>query len=251
MPGTRHFKLTGTGRPNLTTMVQGPVTAVVLAAGEGTRMASATPKVMVELAGRPMLAWSVGAFGRTPEVDAIVVVAHPKLVPEVAALLEDAPKVEGIVPGGNTRSASTLAALNIIAAPTGTVLVHDAARPLIEPRIISRLIATLRASSAATVAVPARDTIVETAGGTVTDVLDRSHLWHAQTPQGFSLTTLRAAYAAAGPHADFTDDCGLVRRYMPSVAIHVVPGSDENIKVTVAADIQIAEMALRSRGGTG
>lgn len=229
-------------------MVRGPVTAVVLAAGDGTRMASTTPKVMVDLAGKPVLSWSVDVFERTPEVDTIVVVAHPGMIPEVASLLDGLPKVEAVVPGGSTRSASVLAALNIIATPTGTVLVHDAARPLVELHTISRLISTLKTVEAATVAVPARDTIMQADGDTITDIPDRSRLWHAQTPQGFSLATLRKAYEAAGPDPDFTDDCGIVRRYMPSVAIHVVPGSDDNIKITVSGDLQIAERSLAHRG---
>ena len=184
-------------------MVQGPVTAVVLAAGDGTRMASTTPKVMLELAGKPVLSWSVDVFERTPEVDTIVVVAHPGMIPEVVSLLDGLPKVETVVPGGSTRSASVLAALNIITAPTGTVLVHDAARPLVEAHTISRLVSTLRTAKAATVAVPVRDTIVQAEGGTITDILHRSKLWHAQTPQGFRLATLRDAYEAAGPRPRF------------------------------------------------
>ena len=212
-------------------------------------MASSTPKVLLKIAGRSVLERSVDAFEATPEVDAIVVVTHPTLLPTVAALLGEAGKVQTVIPGGATRSASTLAALNVIAADAGVVLVHDAARPLISPLMISSLIAALAGAEAATIAVPTHDTILRVQNDRIVDIPDRSELWHAQTPQGFRLTTLQAAYnAAADPEPDFTDDCGIVRRYLPEVSIQIVPGSRENLKITRSADIHLAEELLAARG---
>jgi 2-C-methyl-D-erythritol 4-phosphate cytidylyltransferase len=231
--------------------MSGPiVTAVVLAAGEGTRMGAATPKVLLEIEGMSVLERSVAAFATTPEVDTIIVVAHPGLVVTISNMLGRAPKVEAVVPGGETRSASTLAGLGVIASDTGIVLIHDAARPLITPAIISNLVAALAGVDAATVAVPAGDTMLRVRGDRIIDIPDRSEQWHAQTPQGFKLQTLRAAYEAAG-HAkpDFTDDCSIVRRYLPDVAIRVVPGSEENLKITRPADISLAERILVARSG--
>lgn len=214
-------------------------------------MGSASPKVLLEIAGRSVLERSVDAFEAAPEVDAIVVVAHESLLGMVTALFGDG-KVEEVVPGGATRSASTLAALNVIADETGIVLVHDAARPLITAVTVSTLVAALADADAATIAVPADDTILRVQGDRIVDMPARSELWHAQTPQGFRLTILREAYAAA-PHSqtDFSDDCGIVRRYLPAVPIRIVPGLEENPKITRPADISLAEVILAARASSG
>ncbi len=215
-------------------------------------MGSAAPKVLLEIAGRSVLERSVDAFETAPEVDAIVVVAHESLVATVTGLLEDAGKVEAVVPGGATRSASTLAALNVIADETGIVLVHDAARPLITAVTVSALVAALADADAATMAIPADDTILRVQGDRIVDIPARSELWHAQTPQGFRLTTLRAAYASAPrPETDFSDDCGIVRRYLPDVPIRIVPGLEENPKITRPSDISLAEAILAAREASG
>lgn len=215
-------------------------------------MGSGAPKVLLEIAGRSMLERSVDAFETAAEVDAIVVVAHESLIGRATALLGDAGKVEAVVPGGPTRSASTLAALNVIADETGIVLVHDAARPLVTPTTVSALIAALADADAATIAIPVYDTILRVQSDRIVDIPERSELWHAQTPQGFRLTTLRAAYAAAQHReTDFSDDCGIVRRYLPGVPIRIVPGSEENPKITRPGDISLAEMILAARAASG
>jgi len=146
-------------------------------------MGSAAPKVLLEIAGRSILERSVDAFEAAAEVDAIVVVAHESVMGTATALLGDAGKVEAVVPGGPTRSASTLAALNVITDETGIVLVHDAARPLVTPTTVSALIAALAHAEAATIAIPADDTILRVQGDRIVDIPERSELWHAQTPQ--------------------------------------------------------------------
>ncbi len=225
-------------------MADRPVTAVVLAAGDGARMLSPTPKVLLEIARVSGLERSVRAFEATLGVDGIVVVAHPDSVTTMAGLLEGIGKVEAVVPGGSTRSASTLTALDTIEHADGLVLVHDAARPLVTSELISAVLAALASADAATVAVPADDTMLRVHDGAVIDIPDRSKLWHAQTPQGFRLETLRAAYRAAGNSPDFTDDCSIVARHLPGVAISVVPGSPRNLKITHPGDIAAAERFL-------
>ena len=225
-----------------------PVTAVVLAAGEGTRMTSPTPKVLLEISGRSVLERAVDAFDETPEVDSIVVVAHPDLVPTVAALLQDAPKVAAITPGGLTRAESTRAGLEAIPETDGIVLIHDGARPLVTPDMISRLVGVLTDGEAATVAAPARDTMLRVHDGRVSAVPDRAGLWHAQTPQGFRLSILRAAHEATrGGSEEFTDDCGIVLQHRPNTVIRVVAGSEDNLKITRLADIRLAEAVLAAR----
>lgn len=213
-------------------------------------MTSPVPKVLLEVAGKPVLWWSVRAFETVPDVDSIVVAAHPDSIPEVARLMEGHAKVEAIVPGGSTRSASTRAALDVIPAADGIVLIHDGARPAVSPALVAELIAAMDDADAATVAVPARDTILEVADGAVSAVPSRATLWQAQTPQAFRLSVIRQAHAAAErDNADFTDDCGVVLEYLPQVPIRVVEGSSENIKVTSPGDVERAARILAQRSG--
>jgi 2-C-methyl-D-erythritol 4-phosphate cytidylyltransferase len=229
-------------------MADRPVIAVILAAGESSRMGGGTPKVLLPIAGKLVLEWSVAAFQSTPDVGSIVVVAHPAHITAVSAVVATVPKVEAVIPGGATRSASVREALKVIAAPGGVVLVHDAARPLITGDSISALVAALDGARAATIAEPARDTILTVDGGHVADIPDRARTWHAQTPQGFSLETLRAAYEASGPDVpDFTDDCSIVRRFLPNVPIAVVAGAGANPKITSASDLPLVEKILADR----
>jgi 2-C-methyl-D-erythritol 4-phosphate cytidylyltransferase len=225
------------------------VTAVVLAAGESTRMGSRTPKVMARLAGRTVLEWSARAFDQSPDVTSIVIVAPANLIEDITVSLGTVDKVEKVVSGGPTRSASTRAGLNAITNNSdGLVLVHDAARPLVTPPTISKLIDALAAADAATVATPAIDTMLRVSEDTVIDILDRSELWHAQTPQGFRIATLRAAFSAMGGEVpDFTDDCALVRRYLPTTRVAVVPGAADNIKITRPNDLELAESLLAAQ----
>ena len=216
-------------------------------------MGSKTPKVLASLAGRKVLDWAVGAFDEAQDVGRIVVVARNDLLAGVAAAVDHFAKVDQVVAGGPTRSASTLAGLSVIADDgEACVLVHDGARPLVTPEVIARLVEKLATADAATVATPASDTMLRVSDEVVIDVLDRSQLWHAQTPQGFRIATLRAAYAAMGQEVpDFTDDCGLVRHYLPGTPVAVVPGSADNIKITGPADLDLAERLLAARSDRG
>ena len=225
------------------------VTAIVLAAGASIRMGSPTPKVLLRIAGRTILERSVAAFVDCEAVSSLVVVAHPDIEPEITAALDGTGKPLVVVPGGPTRSTSSQAGLDAVAGHVDFVLVHDAARPLVTVEMVGALASRLtdHGASAATVAVRAGDTMLTVHANTVVDIPDRSLLWHAQTPQGFRTVTLRAAYAAAGDRPDFTDDCGIVRRYLPEVEIGVVEGSSENLKITRSADLAIAESILAAR----
>ncbi len=129
------------------------------------------------------------------------------------------------------------------------MLFHDAARPLVDQRIIADCVTCLTASHAVGVVVPTADTIVHLVNGVMTSIPPRESLGRCQTPQGFRLSVIRRAHdlAAADPHlATFsaTDDCGIVLRYLPEVEIKTVPGSDRNLKITYPADLRIAESFL-------
>ena len=126
------------------------------------------------------------------------------------------------------------------------MLIHDAARPLVSPAVIAGCVAALRQHDAVGTAVPSSDTILHVAGGVITDVPPREILYRAQTPQGFRLSVIAEAHRRAAADPDFvaTDDCSVVLRYLPDVPVHVVPGSESNIKVTYPGDLAVAEALL-------
>ncbi|WP_018653496.1 2-C-methyl-D-erythritol 4-phosphate cytidylyltransferase [Actinomadura flavalba] len=219
--------------------------AVVLAGGVGQRAGAGRPKQLIEVGGRPILALAVAAFDAHPGVDEVLVVMAAGHLRAAAALTAAFGKVGGVIEGGATRTASTVAALDALAAaPADTrVLFHDAARPFVDAEIIDRVLAALDDADAVAVGLPASDTIVEVRNGTVTAMPPRETLIRFQTPQGFRLGVLRAAYdrALADPALRATDDCGIVHRYAPDVPIRVVEGGEHNFKVTHPLDIVVAE----------
>ena len=223
------------------------VTAAILAAGSGARFGG-PPKQLLPLAGKPLLAHSLEAFAAVEAVDAIVVVTTTALVAEVQDLAGVVtPKPTAVIAGGATRDGSTRAALGVVSDPDGKILVHDAARPLITPEIIAACVTALDRFDAVGVAVPSADTMLEVVDDRVTGIPDRSHLWRAQTPQGFRVDILRRAHdaAAADPGFNPTDDCGVVARYLTGVTIGVVPGHPSNIKITYPEDLAVAEALWR------
>ncbi|MGK5551270.1 2-C-methyl-D-erythritol 4-phosphate cytidylyltransferase [Actinomadura kijaniata] len=219
--------------------------AVVLAGGVGQRMGAATPKQLIEVGGRPILALSIEAFDRHPDVDEVLVVMAAGHLRTAAAIAEPFGKVSRVIEGGDTRTASTAAALRALAGLPGDarVLFHDAARPFVDRATIDRVLAALETEAAVAVGVPSADTIVEVAGGVVAAMPPRETLLRFQTPQGFRLDTIRKAYelALSDPGLRATDDCGIVHRYLPDVPVRVVAGSERNLKVTHPLDIVIAE----------
>jgi 2-C-methyl-D-erythritol 4-phosphate cytidylyltransferase len=219
--------------------------AVVLAGGVGARSGAPVPKQLVEVGGRPILAHAIAAFDEHPGVDEVLVVMAAGHVRTAAALAVPFPKVIGVIEGGDTRTASTVAALRALASRSGAarVLFHDAARPFVDGAVIGRVLDALGEHEAVGVGVPCSDTIVAVENGVVTGMPPRSSLVRFQTPQGFRLATLRRAYdrALADPDLIATDDCGIVHRYLPDVPITVVEGSERNLKVTHPLDFVLAE----------
>jgi len=154
--------------------------------------------------------------------------------------------VTGPEAGSGPRAGSTPEAGAGPAAGDCGVLLHDAARPLVDQRIIADCVAALQVHDAAGVAVPASDTMVITENGVMHSVPPRETLFRCQTPQCFRLPVIARAHelAAADPGFAPTDDCGVVLRYLPDVAVHIVPGSERNIKITYPHDLAVAEAVL-------
>jgi ribitol-5-phosphate 2-dehydrogenase (NADP+) / D-ribitol-5-phosphate cytidylyltransferase len=226
--------------------------AVVLAGGTGERFGTGVPKQLLPLAGRALIEHSVAAFERAPGVDAILVVmaaGHAGRARDV--LVGDGyRKLTKVIAGGRTRVESTWRAIAELGSGECDVLFHDAARPLVEQRAIADCVAALAGHRAVGVAVPSSDTIAVVSDGVMAGMPRRDSLVRCQTPQGFRLSVIRKAHelAAADPHfgdLPATDDCGIVLRYLPEVQVHVVPGSERNIKITYPRDLAIAETLLR------
>ena len=229
--------------------------AVVLGGGTGQRIGAPLPKQLLKLGGRTLLEHCVAAFEQAPGVDEILVVMAGDYVGQVRAMLGRARgygKVTGVIPGGVGRPDSTRVALAAIASGADGdpadygVLLHDAARPLVDQRIIADCVAALGVHEAAGVAVPASDTIVITDNGVMHSMPRRETLWRCQTPQCFRLPVIARAHELAAADPDFapTDDCGVVLRYLPEVSVHIVPGSERNLKVTYPHDLAVAEALL-------
>ena len=225
--------------------------AVVLGGGTGTRFGAALPKQLLALNGKTLVEHCVAAFAAAPGIDEILLVMPPAYHDEAKRLVGG--QVSAVIAGGAARSDSVRNALAHIGArfdPAETcVLIHDAARPLVTRRIIADCMAALSDHDAVGTAVPTADTILAVENGVIAHVPPRETLYRAQTPQCFRLEVIAKAHAlaAADPAFTPTDDCGVVLRYLPDTPVHVVPGSEDNIKVTYPSDLEIAAALLRAR----
>jgi 2-C-methyl-D-erythritol 4-phosphate cytidylyltransferase len=214
--------------------------ALIVAAGSGERLGADRPKAFVELAGRPMLQWSVDALAAMSEVGQIVVALPPGTQAPTGVLG---------VEGGATRSDSVRRAL-AAAGEGDPVIVHDAARPLLTPALAREVTGALREdpqASAAIAAAPVSDTIKRVDdGGAVSETLARASLWAVQTPQVFRRGALeRALNVSAELLAAATDDAWLIERSGGRVI--VVDAGAENLKVTTPLDLEMAAMLLARR----
>ena len=208
--------------------------AVVVAAGSGERLGADQPKALVVVAGRPMLEWSLDAL-RAAGITDVVVAAPP------------GHELPGSVPGGRTRSESVRNALAAAPADAEAIVVHDAARPLVEPDLFRRSVEALAKADGAIAAVPVTDTTKEVGpGGLVLRTLDRSRLWAVQTPQAFRRDALERALAVRAEVLEqATDDAWLVERAGGRVVI--VESTPANFKVTTPHDLHVAELLLSAR----
>ncbi len=222
--------------------------AVIVAAGRGTRFGR--PKQLVELSGRPMLAWSIDTFAAMPEISDIVIVTEGEFVAEIEALA--APRVRSaslaVVRGGADRQASAANGIAQVPEHCAGIFVHDGARPFARSFEIRAGMRAVRPGVASLLAAPVVDTIkVVDGGGKVVRTLDRGSLWAAQTPQFATAREYRRAHLDAArfdwPRA--TDDAALLER--AGLDVVVVAASPENIKVTHPEDLARAETIARER----
>jgi 2-C-methyl-D-erythritol 4-phosphate cytidylyltransferase len=219
--------------------------AILVAAGRGERMGADRPKAFLDLGGQPLLLRSALAFEAAPSVQYVVAVV-PEDETEVArGLLDSVTKLAAVVPGGARRQDSVLEGLKQVPDGfDGVVLVHDAARPLVDEELIERVVRAAEESGAALPVLEVVDTVKRVRDGRVLETLDRSELGAAQTPQGFRLDLLVSAYEAAfRDRVTVTDEAMAVERL--GSPVQAVPGSPRNRKITTAEDLAWAEGLLQ------
>ncbi|SDY01668.1 2-C-methyl-D-erythritol 4-phosphate cytidylyltransferase [Geodermatophilus africanus] len=213
---------------------------IVAAAGSGLRLGADRPKALVPLGGRALVCWAVDTLVDGGVRD--VVVAVPAA--EHAAFATVLPMDVRLVAGGATRTASVRAALAAVGRRADAVLVHDAARPLTPPDLVTRVLDALAAGARAVVPVLSvvDTTVVVDDDGVVADTVDRAVLRRVQTPQGFAREALVDAYAWLPPDAELTDDAAVVRA--AGIPVATVAGDERAAKVTVPHDLALAELQV-------
>ena len=219
------------------------VCVVLVAAGEGRRLGSDRPKAFVALGGRPLLAESLERLERSDWIDSIVIVAPPGWEEPTILLAEElvASKVGAVVTGGATRAESVRAGLEEVAEDAVAIIVHDAARPLVDDAVLERVLGPLAEGWAGVVpGLKVADTVKRVAEDVVTGTVDRADLVTVQTPQAFPAETLRAAYA--GDLVGATDCASLVER--AGGRIRIVEGDLRLLKVTTQDDLARIESWL-------
>jgi 2-C-methyl-D-erythritol 4-phosphate cytidylyltransferase len=218
--------------------------AILVAAGRGERMGGSRPKAFLELAGEALVLRAARVFDRAPSVSWIVAVVPREEVAAARALLAPVRRVAAVVAGGERRQDSVREGLR--QAPggfDGVVLVHDAARPLVEVDLVEAVARAAAAAGAAVPVAPVVDTVKRVRDGVVVETLDRASLGTAQTPQGFRFAVLAEAYEAAfRDGVTVTDEAMAVERL--GAPVRAVPGSPRNRKITTREDLAWAEGVL-------
>ncbi|MGP1593852.1 MAG: 2-C-methyl-D-erythritol 4-phosphate cytidylyltransferase [Treponema sp.] len=217
--------------------------AVILAGGKGNRLNSDIPKQFIKVAGKKIIEHTIEIFEKHTLIDEICIVCNSAYI----YLMEDILiknkyiKVKKIINGGAERYESSLAAIKAYQDKDEKKMIfHDAVRPLLSSSIITKCIESLDVCDAVDVAVKTTDTIISLDENNKIDFIpDRNYLYNGQTPQGFKLSVIKKAYELALQDKNFktTDDCGVVKKYLPEIPIHVVQGHLDNIKVTYPEDV--------------
>lgn len=216
-------------------------TAIIVAAGTGSRFKSTTPKQFLQLAGKPVVAHSIDRFESAPSIDAIVLVLAED---KVDHFNYESPKLVGIVSGGATRAESVLHGLDA-AGMSDVIAVHDGARPFVSVDEIERTVAKAKEMGAACLVGAVTDTIKTIRGDEISGTLDREQLRRALTPQVFKKEVLQRAFELGDLSDAVTDECYLVEKLGHPIAF--VEGSSRNIKITHPDDLALAALMATSK----
>lgn len=219
--------------------------AVIVAAGTASRMGG-VDKILADLCGLPVLSRTLRVFDDHEMIDTIIVVAREEQMPKISRVCSPYHKVRIVVPGGASRQESVTNGLTAVPEGTELVAVHDGARPLVRPEVISKAILKAAKFGAAAPAVPVKDTIKVSKNGGVDDTPDRKTLFAVQTPQVFDFALLLGALQnAKQKNLSLTDDCSAVEAL--GMTVMLTDGDEENIKITTPLDLEIAELILKRR----
>jgi 2-C-methyl-D-erythritol 4-phosphate cytidylyltransferase/2-C-methyl-D-erythritol 2,4-cyclodiphosphate synthase len=223
--------------------------AIVVAAGSSTRMGG-PDKLVAQIGGRPLLAWTLDALARSTSVARIVVVTAAAKIPEIAGAAWLPDRVSAVVAGGARRQESVAAGAAALAdGPRhGVILVHDGARPLVSAELVDAVARAAAVHGAAIPVLPVVDTLKRVEDGRIVGTVERSGLVAAQTPQGVRRDVLVAAYAAFPPDGPETwsDEAALLEACR--IRVHAIPGESANLKVTLPVDLRRVESALVHAG---
>lgn len=218
--------------------------AIIVAAGKSERMGTGTDKAFLSLGNRPVVAWSLIAFEKCPDIDRIILVVRKEqqLAAKAVAKMFGISKLVAVVPGGNKRQESVQAGLAVCDVDTRFVVVHDGARPCVTPEVISEVVKLAKRVGAATVGRRMTDTVKRVEKGTLVSATEeREKLWAVQTPQAFNFRVLQNAYKTLGKN-DVTDDCQAVE--LSGEAVRIYENREPNFKITTVEDLQIASALL-------
>ncbi|NIJ42764.1 2-C-methyl-D-erythritol 4-phosphate cytidylyltransferase/2-C-methyl-D-erythritol 2,4-cyclodiphosphate synthase [Parvibaculum indicum] len=225
------------------------IVALIVAAGRGSRAGPGAPKQFRDLGGEPVLRHTLRRFAGHPGVEAVLTVIHPD---DRDAFEEAAAGLSGLLPpvtGGDTRQASVLRGLEALESEApDAVLIHDGARPFVSARLIDDTIEALQTHRGAMPGLPVADTLRRSHDGLAGDAVPRDGLWRAQTPQAFHYPSILAAHRAArdGGNASYTDDVAVAAA--AGIDVAVVPGDEDNFKITSAEDLMRASSTIAGTG---
>jgi 2-C-methyl-D-erythritol 4-phosphate cytidylyltransferase len=227
--------------------------ALLLGAGSGDRLGGDVPKAFVELAGRPLMGFSLEAISASGALDGVVLVVpagHVGTARSLVTALRQEGCVLEVVPGGGTRQESVRLGLAAVGPEASTVVCHDAARPFASPALFARVVAAVAerpGASGAVPVVPTPDTVKRVRDGWVVETIPRDELGLVQTPQAFDADALREAHQRAGAAGQpATDDAMLLEA--AGFRVIAVEGEVANFKVTTPEDLRRAEQLLAGRG---
>ncbi len=219
--------------------------AIIAAAGSGTRFGAEKPKQFLEIAGKPLILHTLDRFENCSSIDEIVLVLASDEIENFQSLRKNYSytKLNKIIAGGKTRAASVFRGLHAVNKNCEIVAVHDGARPLVSVEEISLTVETAKKTGAACLTAKVTDTIKKIADGKIIATIDRETLRRALTPQCFQIEILRQAFKDIDLSESVTDECFLVEK--AGFEIAAVDGSAKNIKITTREDFVLAELLLK------
>ena len=216
------------------------ICAIILASGHSSRFNNQIPKQFHQLNGRIMLDYPVQTFSECSEIDKIIIVVPKEKLTTIQAKYPH----HKVVAGGSSRRESSYNGLKACSPETEKVLIHDAARALVDNATIIRCLNELNNAEAVSTVMPTKDTVVEANINIIVNMPDRNLMYLEQTPQGFLYQTLLEAHTKI--KAETTDDIRLVKEM--GIECKVVEGSEQNFKITTQQDFQLAEILLKENG---